>query len=134
MLTYICSDLYSYRSKLKILFQQSETGSETKSQLADVITKIMQSLQNNLNEKSKQYKDPALSHIFLMNNLHYMVMSVRRYVFWSFRSPSSGVLAVCLFNNLFCLTAGHKPRIYLAMTGFRGTVRLYSKMRVSTRE
>nr|CAB3463139.1 unnamed protein product [Digitaria exilis] len=69
---------YSYRSKLKILFQQSETGTETKSQLADVITKIMQSLQNNLNEKSKQYKDPALSHIFLMNNLHYMVMSVRR--------------------------------------------------------
>ncbi|KAF8657892.1 hypothetical protein HU200_059702 [Digitaria exilis] len=78
MLTYICSDLYSYRSKLKILFQQSETGSETKSQLADVIMKIMQSLQNNLNEKSKQYKDPALSHIFLMNNLHYMVMFVRR--------------------------------------------------------
>nr|CAB3459446.1 unnamed protein product [Digitaria exilis] len=70
--------LFDYRSKLKILFQQSETGSETKSQLADVIMKIMQSLQNNLNEKSKQYKDPALSHIFLMNNLHYMVMFVRR--------------------------------------------------------
>ncbi|KAK8450106.1 hypothetical protein SEVIR_7G307850v4 [Setaria viridis] len=43
-----------------------------------VIVKIMQALQNNLNGKSKQYKDPTLSHIFLMNNLHCMVMSVRR--------------------------------------------------------
>lgn len=40
----------------------------------------MQAFQNNLNGKSKQYKDPALSHIFLMNNLHYMVTFVRRYV------------------------------------------------------
>ncbi|XP_025805191.1 exocyst complex component EXO70A1-like isoform X2 [Panicum hallii] len=70
--------LLDYQSTLKILFQQPETGSETESQLAVVIMKIMQALQNNLNGKSKQYKDPALSHIFLMNNLHYMVTSVRR--------------------------------------------------------
>ena len=80
MLTYNCSDLNSYQSTLQILFQQSETGSEAESQLAVVIMKIMQDLQNNLNGKSKQYKDPSLSHIFLMNNLHYMVTSVRRYV------------------------------------------------------
>ena len=80
MLTYNCSDLNSYQSTLQILFQQSETCSEAESQLAVVIMKIMQALQNNLNGKSKQYKDSALSHIFLMNNLHYMVTSVRRYV------------------------------------------------------
>ncbi|WVZ88446.1 hypothetical protein U9M48_034966 [Paspalum notatum var. saurae] len=55
-----------------------ETVSEIDSQLAVFIMRILQALQNNLNLKSKQYEDPALSHIFLMNNLHYMVMSVRR--------------------------------------------------------
>ncbi|RLN30398.1 hypothetical protein C2845_PM05G05020 [Panicum miliaceum] len=70
--------LLDYQSTLKILFQPSETGSETESQLAVVIMKIMQALQNNLNGKCKQYKDPSLCHIFLMNNLHYMVTSVRR--------------------------------------------------------
>ncbi|KAL0680522.1 hypothetical protein Bca4012_047369 [Brassica carinata] len=40
--------------------------------------RIMQALQNNLEGKSKQYRDPALTHLFLMNNIHYMVRSVRR--------------------------------------------------------
>lgn len=40
----------------------------------------MEALQNNLDGKSKLYKDPALMYIFLMNNIHYMVKSVRRYV------------------------------------------------------
>ncbi|GAV70398.1 Exo70 domain-containing protein [Cephalotus follicularis] len=40
--------------------------------------RIMQALQTNLDGKSKQYKDPALTHLFLMNNIHYMVRSVRR--------------------------------------------------------
>jgi exocyst complex protein 7 len=71
-------DLSSYQSTLKILFQEFETGSETESQLAVVTMKIMQALQNNLDGKSKQYKDPALTYIFLMNNIHYMVRSVRR--------------------------------------------------------
>uniref|UniRef100_A0A0D9XX37 Exocyst subunit Exo70 family protein n=1 Tax=Leersia perrieri TaxID=77586 RepID=A0A0D9XX37_9ORYZ len=70
--------LFDYQSTLKILFQEFETGSETESQLAVVTMKIMQALQNNLDGKSKQYKDPALTYIFLMNNLHYMVRSVRR--------------------------------------------------------
>ncbi|PWZ44726.1 Exocyst complex component EXO70A1 [Zea mays] len=59
-------------------FEQSESDSETESELATVIMKIMQALQNNLNGKAKQYKDPALYHIFLMNNLHYMVTSVSK--------------------------------------------------------
>ncbi|XP_051180028.1 exocyst complex component EXO70A1 [Lolium perenne] len=70
--------LFDYQSTLKLLFQEFETGSETESQLAVVTMRIMQALQNNLDGKSKQYKDPALTHLFLMNNVHYMVRSVRR--------------------------------------------------------
>lgn len=40
----------------------------------------MTALQNNLDGKSKQYRDPALTQLFLMNNIHYIVRSVRRFV------------------------------------------------------
>ncbi|OAY84677.1 Exocyst complex component EXO70A1 [Ananas comosus] len=70
--------LFDYQSTLKQLFQQFETGNETDSQLAIVTMRIMQALQSNLDGKSKQYKDPALTYLFLMNNIHYMVRSVRR--------------------------------------------------------
>ncbi|XP_037437787.1 exocyst complex component EXO70A1-like [Triticum dicoccoides] len=70
--------LFDYQSTLNLLFQEFETGSDTESQLAVVLTKIMQALQNNLDGKSNQYKDPALMSIFLANNIHYMVSSVRR--------------------------------------------------------
>ncbi|KAJ1264832.1 hypothetical protein BS78_08G032200 [Paspalum vaginatum] len=73
------TSLFDYQSTLRIvLFQQFGTVSETDSQLSVFIMRVLQDLQNNLNLKSKQYENPALSHIFLMNNLHYMVMSVRR--------------------------------------------------------
>ncbi|NP_001183459.1 Exocyst complex component EXO70A1 [Zea mays] len=69
--------LFDYQSTLKQLFQEfKEDG--TGSELAAVTMKIMQALQNNLEAKAKQYKDPALMHIFLMNNIHYIVKSVRR--------------------------------------------------------
>jgi exocyst complex protein 7 len=74
------SEMDSYQSTLKLLFQAFETGSDTEFQLGVVLTKIMQALQNNLDGKSKLYKDPALMCIFLANNVHYMVMSVRRYI------------------------------------------------------
>ncbi|KAK8595460.1 hypothetical protein V6N13_016827 [Hibiscus sabdariffa] len=70
--------LFDYQSTLKQLFQEFETGGEKGSQLASVTMRIMQALQTNLDGKSKQYKDPALTHLFLMNNIHYMVRSVRR--------------------------------------------------------
>ncbi|KAL5204254.1 hypothetical protein ABZP36_009125 [Zizania latifolia] len=70
--------LFDYQSTLKLLFQEFETGSETESQLTVVTMRIMQALQNNLDGKSKLYKDPALTYVFLMNNIHYMVRSVRR--------------------------------------------------------
>ncbi|KAI4348891.1 hypothetical protein L6164_009557 [Bauhinia variegata] len=69
--------LYDYQSTLKLLFQEFD-ASDTDAQLAAVTTRIMQALQNNLDGKSKQYKDPALTQLFLMNNVHYIVRSVRR--------------------------------------------------------
>ncbi|XXG65111.1 hypothetical protein AAC387_Pa05g2898 [Persea americana] len=70
--------LFDYQSTLKQLFQELEGGDETNAQLASVTMRIMQALQTNLDGKSKQYKDPALTQLFLMNNIHYMVRSVRR--------------------------------------------------------
>uniref|UniRef100_A0A5B6ZVV6 Exocyst subunit Exo70 family protein n=1 Tax=Davidia involucrata TaxID=16924 RepID=A0A5B6ZVV6_DAVIN len=70
--------LFDYQSTLKQLFQEFENGGETNSQLASVTMQIMQALQTNLDGKSKQYKDTSLTHLFLMNNIHYMVRSVRR--------------------------------------------------------
>nr|XP_016442484.1 PREDICTED: exocyst complex component EXO70A1-like [Nicotiana tabacum] len=69
--------LFDYQSTLKQLFQEFENG-DSNSQLASVTMRIMQALQTNLDGKSKQYKDPALTNLFLMNNIHYMVRSVRR--------------------------------------------------------
>ncbi|KAE9590102.1 hypothetical protein Lal_00033764 [Lupinus albus] len=69
--------LYDYQSTLKQLFQEFDPN-DPESQLASVTTRIMQALQNNLDGKSKQYKDPALTQLFLMNNIHYIVRSVRR--------------------------------------------------------
>ncbi|CAL5070895.1 unnamed protein product [Urochloa decumbens] len=48
--------LFDYQSTLKQLFQEFKKEDGT----------------------AKQYKDPALMHIFLMNNIHYIVKSVRR--------------------------------------------------------
>ncbi|KMZ68727.1 Exocyst complex component EXO70A1 [Zostera marina] len=42
-----------------------------------LVLNIMQALLTNLELKSKQYKDPALAHIFLMNNYHYIVLAVK---------------------------------------------------------
>lgn len=72
--------MFSYQSTLKQLFQEFENGGDSNSQLASVTMRIMQALQTNLDGKSKQYRDVSLTHLFLMNNIHYMVRSVRRSV------------------------------------------------------
>ncbi|KAK7279098.1 hypothetical protein RJT34_24142 [Clitoria ternatea] len=69
--------LFDYRSTLNQLFQGFE-GEGDSSQLASVTMRILQALKTNLDGKSKQYRDPALMHLFLMNNIHYIVRSVRR--------------------------------------------------------
>ena len=53
---------------------------------------IMQALQSNLDGKSKHYRDPALTHLFLMNNIHYIVRSVRRYALYV---PFSELVYLC---------------------------------------
>ncbi|KAK4283995.1 hypothetical protein QN277_000889 [Acacia crassicarpa] len=70
--------LFDYRSTLKQLFQEFAAERDETSELASVIMRIMQALQTNLEGKSKHYKDLALTHLFLMNNIHYIVRSVRR--------------------------------------------------------
>ncbi|CAI0391133.1 unnamed protein product [Linum tenue] len=69
--------LFDYQSTVKQLFQELES-TDPEGQLAAVTTRIMQALQTNLDGKSKQYRDPALTQLFLMNNIHYIVRSVRR--------------------------------------------------------
>ena len=108
MLTDMCTDIDSYQSTLNLLFQEFETGSDTESQLAVVLTKIMQALQNNLDGKSNQYKDPALMSIFLANNIHYMVSSVRRYAMFCVSGLHYLVQTVYLANNFFL--SHHKIR------------------------
>ena len=75
--------LCSYQSTLKQLFQEFSKN-DPDDELASVTTRIMMALQNNLDGKSKQYKDPALTQLFLMNNIHYIVRSVRRSVTYRF--------------------------------------------------
>ncbi|WOK97332.1 exocyst complex component EXO70A1-like [Canna indica] len=70
--------LFDYRPTMELILQEVEIGNQTGSQLATMTMRIMQALQNSLDGKSKQYKEPALSYLFLMNNIHYMVKSLSR--------------------------------------------------------
>lgn len=70
--------LLDYCPTLDQLFKEFEGGEQPSPDLSSVTMRIMQALQTNLDAKSRQYKDPALTHIFLMNNIHYIVRSVRR--------------------------------------------------------
>jgi hypothetical protein len=70
----------SYQSTLNQLLGDRQPEGKPNSQLAAATMRIMAVLQTNLDSKAKFYRDPALTHIFLMNNIHYMVRSVRRCV------------------------------------------------------
>ncbi|XP_031490814.1 exocyst complex component EXO70A1-like [Nymphaea colorata] len=50
---------------------------EEASPLSSHLLFIATILQANLENKSKLYKDPALAHLFLMNNLHYIVQKAK---------------------------------------------------------
>jgi exocyst complex protein 7 len=69
--------LLDYQNTLNELFSVGALDDKT-SHLAAATKRIMKVLQTNLEGKAKLYKDPALAHLFLMNNIHYMVKSVRR--------------------------------------------------------
>lgn len=53
------------------------TNSENLSLLSIQTIAIMDLLENNLDAKSRLYKDPALSYVFLMNNGRYIVQKVK---------------------------------------------------------
>ncbi|XP_062185226.1 exocyst complex component EXO70A1-like isoform X2 [Phragmites australis] len=68
--------LFDYQSSLKQILEESGTGDGTNSDLASQIMDVIHALETNLDAKSKQYKDPCLAHIFLMNNIQYIIRSI----------------------------------------------------------
>ncbi|KAL2643338.1 hypothetical protein R1flu_010925 [Riccia fluitans] len=78
VINYVKFLLDSYQSTLKQLFGEKENGDRANSKLAAATMRTMSVLLSNLEMKSKLYKDVALTNLFLMNNTHYMVKSVRR--------------------------------------------------------
>ncbi|MCO5563532.1 hypothetical protein L7F22_017176 [Adiantum nelumboides] len=70
--------LFDYQVTLRQLFGEDKSVEPASSQLAAATMKIMSALQTNLDGKARLYRDAALAHVFLMNNIHYMVKSVRR--------------------------------------------------------
>ncbi|TVU16689.1 hypothetical protein EJB05_40264, partial [Eragrostis curvula] len=68
--------LFDYQSSLKQIFKESATGSGTNSDLVCQIMDVVHALETNLESKSKQYKDHCLRHLFLMNNIHYIVRCI----------------------------------------------------------
>ncbi|GBG92348.1 hypothetical protein CBR_g55229 [Chara braunii] len=68
--------LFKYQGTLKEIY--GEAPEKTSTYLTESTKKIMQMLQDNLDAKAKPFKDAALRHIFLMNNVHYIVRSVRK--------------------------------------------------------
>lgn len=71
--------LFDYQKTLNHLLGGGQSQPiDTPSPLAAATMRIMSVLQSNLDGKSKLYRDPALTQLFLMNNIHYMVRSVRK--------------------------------------------------------
>eukprot|EP00271_Cylindrocystis_brebissonii_P002985 TRINITY_DN13727_c0_g1_i1.p1 TRINITY_DN13727_c0_g1~~TRINITY_DN13727_c0_g1_i1.p1 ORF type:complete len:660 (-),score=163.46 TRINITY_DN13727_c0_g1_i1:943-2922(-) len=82
--------LFEYHATLQQLYSDSSGGTgpaapgvpeekagNGKARLADKTARIVSVLQANLENKSKLYRDPALTQLFLMNNVHYMVRNFK---------------------------------------------------------
>ncbi|XP_019186367.1 PREDICTED: exocyst complex component EXO70A1-like [Ipomoea nil] len=69
--------LFDYHSTLKLLFREFD-HTDADIQMASITTRSIQALITNLDGKSKQYKDAALTQLFMMNNIYYIVRFVRR--------------------------------------------------------
>ncbi|CAI5484385.1 unnamed protein product [Closterium sp. Yama58-4] len=63
--------LYDYQATMQELFGRENLFGEA-------TIRIFAALHANLERKSKLYRDPALTQLFLMNNVHYIVHSVRK--------------------------------------------------------
>jgi hypothetical protein len=81
-LKYVCE----YKNTLEQVFREHHRpdsddapghDSESSNPFAAQLTDVMELLNTNLEGKSRLYKDPALSNIFLMNNGRYMLQKIR---------------------------------------------------------
>ncbi|MCL7031162.1 hypothetical protein MKW94_001517 [Papaver nudicaule] len=57
--------------------EQDEDTSDSVSPLAHHLRLVISSLESNLHLKASLYKDISLRHLFLMNNIHYMVQKIK---------------------------------------------------------
>ncbi|XP_062202937.1 exocyst complex component EXO70C1-like [Phragmites australis] len=74
-LKYACE----YNSTLEQVFREHHRrdGDEDSNPFAAQLMEVMELLHGNLEAKSRLYKDPSLSNIFLMNNGRYMLQKIR---------------------------------------------------------
>ncbi|KAE9602683.1 putative exocyst complex component Exo70, cullin repeat-like-containing domain-containing protein [Lupinus albus] len=66
-------DLYHFQND----FGGDGSQFESMSPLGRRVLLLMSQLESNLGEKSRLYEDNAMQHVFLMNNLHYLVRKVK---------------------------------------------------------
>jgi exocyst complex component 7 len=71
----------AYNNTLEQVFRerqrQQQGDEENNNPFAAALVEVMELLQENLEGKSRLYKDPALGSIFLMNNGRYMLQKIR---------------------------------------------------------
>ncbi|KAF8037402.1 hypothetical protein BT93_B0335 [Corymbia citriodora subsp. variegata] len=60
-----------------VVNDEEECSSDSSCALAAHLRSLVSVLELNLVEKSKLFKDSSLQHIFLMNNIHYMVQKIK---------------------------------------------------------
>ena len=59
-------------SKVLLIAESWESGDGEEKGLAQGMTQILQTLEGLVEARSKEFQDPALRHIFLMNNMYYI--------------------------------------------------------------
>ncbi|EEE61942.1 hypothetical protein OsJ_16695 [Oryza sativa Japonica Group] len=70
--------LFDYQSSIKQIFGDPCVEDEKDTDVVSQIVGAIHALETNLAMKAKQYKDLALGHLFLMNNIHYIVKYIGR--------------------------------------------------------
>ncbi|XP_006653901.1 exocyst complex component EXO70A1-like [Oryza brachyantha] len=69
---------FKYQPLLKQIFGESCVGDRKDTDVTSQLFGVIHALETNLATKAKQYKDLSLEHLFLMNNIHYIVKSIHR--------------------------------------------------------
>ncbi|KAI8928584.1 Cullin repeat-like-containing domain protein [Entophlyctis helioformis] len=68
---------FSHAMDHMIINSQGKTGSFPATSFPDFISKMVESLLTDLETKSKGYKRPTLTTLFLLNNYHYILKSIK---------------------------------------------------------